>query len=121
MRATAFVVGLVTAAALVAGCAGEAEPADAADDGVGEAITVEHYYATMRDLPGFGDLTDGQLDELARDICELIDDAVAIGDSNMEAVDRIYSVFVESGTSEPDALIATASLVGANCPLDISQ
>lgn len=110
--------GFAAAAVVLAvtGCA-------AGEDGQADngQMTADDYYQTMRDLPGFEDFTDAELDDIADRTCELVDTAVEMGESNDEAVERVYQTFIEAGYSEPDALSGSIALIGYNCPIDITQ
>lgn len=79
------------------------------------------YYDEMREIEGFEDSSDASLDELADSACELIESAVEAGETNEQAVDRVFDAALELGLTDADALTATISIVGNNCPIDISE
>lgn len=107
---------LLVVVALVSACsAGNDESAP--DDG----RTVEEYYADMRELEMFAGSTDEQLDELATGTCQEIDELLAAGATNAEAVDVIYRAGVEAGLSEADSMAYSMFIIGTHCPIDISE
>nr|WP_297429776.1 hypothetical protein [uncultured Actinotalea sp.] len=92
--------------------------ANACGGGSGDEID---YYGEMRKIDGFQASSDAELDELAANICDLVEQSLAAGETGAQAADRVFAAAVDSGMSQADALIASTVVVGANCPLDISE
>lgn len=101
----------VVAVVLVAGCGG-------GGDGDGDEID---YYESMREVAAFSDSSDAELDEMADNACDLVAQAVDAGESNEDAVDRVFQAGLDSGLNQADALVVAVTIVGANCPIDISE
>lgn len=100
---------LVVAAALAACSSGEDE------------FGVQDYYDTLREIEGWEDVPTSDLDKIAVQSCDLIDNAVANGLTNMEAADLVFQAFINVGVSEPEALMASTALVSVHCPIDITK
>jgi len=115
-RPATSLAAVAVALAVTACSGGEDEPAE-----VVTTASVEDYYATMREIPDFAAATDAELDGMAVNACDVVSTAVDAGQSAEDAVDAVFRAFVDTGLQEPAALSAAVSLVGANCPVDLSE
>lgn len=79
------------------------------------------YHGKMRGIETFADTSDAELDSIAEHACALVATSVDAGETNERALDRVFWAMQESGLSDVDALFAAVTIVGANCPIDISE